>query len=101
MRVATLDHATDFDGWRKAARSFRQAGVAPERARFQVGGGAGGLFDEVPSIDTVEPSFVTPRAFVDLASEVILHRSADRFDLLYRLPWRLRDEPNMMRIVTD
>lgn len=101
MQVAMLEHATDFAGWRKAARSFRQAGVAPERARFQVGAGAGGLFDEALTAETVEPAFATPRAFVDLASEVILHRAADRFDLLYRLLWRLRDEPNLMRIVTD
>jgi uracil-DNA glycosylase len=101
MQIATIEHATDFVGWRKAARSFRQAGVVPERARFQVGGGSGGLFDEALPAETVEPAFATPKAFVDLASEVILHRSADRFDLLYRLLWRLRDEPNLMRIVTD
>lgn len=42
-----------------------------------------------------------PAAFVDLAREVILHRSADRFDLLYRLLWRLRDEPDLIRVISD
>ena len=45
--------------------------------------------------------FTVPKAFVDVAREVILHRSADRFDLMYRLLWRLKDEPDLMKIVSD
>ena len=45
--------------------------------------------------------FTVPKAFVDVAGEVILHRSPDRFDLLYRLLWRLRDEPDLMKVVSD
>jgi uracil-DNA glycosylase len=101
MHVATLDHQTDFDGWRKAARAFRAAGVRPEEAAFRVGAAAGGLFDEAQPAQVAEPAFAVPRAFVDLAQEVILHRSDDRFDLMYRLLWRLRDEPNLIKIVTD
>ncbi|RZI98379.1 MAG: DUF4130 domain-containing protein [Brevundimonas sp.] len=101
MHVATLAHQTDFDGWRKAARAFRQAGVRPEEVAFRVGSAAGGLFDEALPTEIVEPSFAAPKAFVDLAEEMILHRSDDRFDLMYRLLWRLRDEPNLIRIVTD
>jgi len=101
MKAAVLAHETDFDGWRRAARDFRRAGVAPGEAVFRVGGADGGLFDDdLPSV-VVEPLFAVPKAFVDLAREVILHRSADRFDLLYRLLWRLRDEPDLMKVVTD
>ena len=46
MKVAALAGETDFDGWRAAARAFRQAGVRPEAARFRIGEGEGGLFDE-------------------------------------------------------
>jgi len=102
MRVAALGGETDFDGWRKAARAFRQAGVPPERAAFRVGGGGDGLFDEVlPPALPDAAAFSVPKAFVDLAEAVILHRSADRFDLLYRLLWRLEAEPDLMKIVTD
>lgn len=112
MRVATLDSETDFDGWRKAARDFRLAGVAPGQARFVVEGGErqGGLFDDptapAPAAAAKagtarEAAFTVPKAFVDVAHEVILHRSADRFDLMYRLLWRLRDEPDLMKIVSD
>ena len=102
MRVAALGGETDFDGWRKAARAFRQAGVPPERAVFRVGGGGDGLFDEVlPPAPPDAAPFSVPKAFVDLAEGVILHRSTDRFDLLYRLLWRLGPEPDLMKIVTD
>ncbi|WP_312082421.1 UdgX family uracil-DNA binding protein [Brevundimonas sp.] len=107
MPVATLDGETDFDGWRKAARAFRLAGVEPAAARFQVAGGAGqgGLFDSAADSDdigaAVEAEFTVPKAFVELAENVILHRSEDRFDLMYRLLWRLRDEPDLIRVISD
>ncbi|WP_312598566.1 UdgX family uracil-DNA binding protein [Brevundimonas sp.] len=107
MPVATLDGETDFDGWRKAARAFRLAGVEPAAARFQVAGGAGqgGLFDSAADTDDmgalVEAEFTVPKAFVELAENVILHRSEDRFDLMYRLLWRLRDEPDLIRVISD
>ncbi|WP_122464720.1 UdgX family uracil-DNA binding protein [Brevundimonas lutea] len=105
MRVETLAHEIDIDGWRAAARRLRLAGVAPENARFRVAGsGQGGLLDQIeetPVEAAPAPAFAVPKAFLDLAGEVILHRSADRFDLMYRLLWRLRDEPNLMRITTD
>ena len=109
MRVAQLVSETDFDGWRLAARDLRLAGIRPEDATFRVAGaeGQGGLFD-TPTEDRSpvrderkEEGFSVPKAFVDVAREVILHRSADRFDLLYRILWRLRDEPDLMKVVSD
>ena len=102
MHVGLVAGETDFDGWREAARAFRLAGVAPERARFRVGAEGDGLFDKAapPPACGAAPISV-PRAFVDLAREVILHRSADRFDLLYRLLWRLGTEPDLIRVVSD
>jgi probable DNA metabolism protein len=102
MHVAVLGGETDFEGWRKAARAFRLAGVRPERAAFRVGGGGEGLFDEsLPASGSEVSPFSVPKAFVDMAQEVILHRSTDRFDLLYRLLWRLGSEPDLMKVVTD
>lgn len=100
MKTATLAGETDFDGWRRAARAFREAGVAPAGAAFRVGEG-GGLFDDALPAAGPGTGFAVPRAFVDLAQAVILHRSPDRFDLMYRLLWRLQDEPDLMKIVTD
>lgn len=102
MAVASLAGETDFEGWRKAARAFREAGVAPAEARFVVGAGQGGLFDDAAAPPEPGAAAVSvPRAFVETAQAVVLHRSADRFDLLYRLLWRLRDAPELMRVVSD
>ena len=82
MPVAVLNDETDFDGWRKAARAFRLAGVEPAAARFAVAGGAGqgGLFDIASGSDVigapVEAEFTVPKAFVELAESVI--RTAPR-----------------------
>ena len=109
MPVRELASETDFDGWRKAARAFRLAGVAPAEARFGVAGSTstGSLFDSAHPRESgderrgEEQPFTVPKAFVDVAQEVILHRSADRFDLMYRLLWRLRNEPDLMKVVSD
>ena len=101
MRVAVLAGETDFEGWRQAARAFRMAGVPPGEAAFRVGRDEGGLFDSHEPVPVCQSGFSTPRAFVDLAREVILHRSPDRFDLMYRLLWRLQQEPDLMNVVSD
>ena len=107
MPTAELAHEIDFDGWRKAARAFRLAGVEPGDARFVVAGSTstGSLFDAAHPRESgnkrTETQFTVPKAFVDIAQEVILHRSEDRFDLMYRLLWRLRDEPDLMKVVSD
>ena len=106
MATAVLDHETDFDGWRMAARRFRLAGVEPAQARFLVRGAeaSGDLFPTGPAEDMSprrEDAFTVPKAFIEVAREVILHRSEDRFDLLYRLLWRLRDQPDLMKVVSD
>jgi DNA polymerase len=38
---------------------------------------------------------IVPRSFVRLTELVVLHRDAARFDLLYRLLWRLVHEPEL------
>ena len=101
MHISSLAHQTDFDGWRSAARTLRQAGVPPGTAAFRVGAEGGGLFDEPVLPPAAGPAFAAPKAFVDLAREVILHRSVDRFDLMYRLLWRLREDPDLMKVITD
>ncbi|WP_411287704.1 UdgX family uracil-DNA binding protein [Phenylobacterium sp.] len=101
MQVVRLAHETDFDGWREAARRLRTGGVAPETALWTIDG-AGDLFAEaMPAAPAAAPAFTVPKGFVELADRVILHRSDERFALLYRLLWRLQGEPNLLRILSD
>ncbi|NBB16795.1 UdgX family uracil-DNA binding protein [Caulobacter sp. SLTY] len=101
MRIARLAGPTDFEGWRKTARALRLAGVTPGEVVWAAGG-EGELFadgDPAPAADA--PAFTAPRAFVDLAQEVICHRDPERFNLLYRLLWRLQDQPALIQDITD
>jgi len=103
MQVVRLEHETDFDGWRRAARTLRARKVPPEATLWTIDGEAS-LFDggdePAPGAGPIR-AFRVPKAFVDLAARVILHRSNERFTLLYRLLWRLQDEPDLMHIASD
>jgi DNA polymerase len=91
----------DFDGWRAAARRLRLAGAQPQTVNWRVGQGVRPLFAQEPPGGGESDAFHVPRAFVDLARDVLLHRSPGRFDLLYRLLWRLKDQPRLVEIVSD
>ncbi len=94
MHVVTLDRPDDLDGWREAARELAMAGVAPADIVWQVGDAATDLFaGETDPLPTGGTPFAVPRAFLDLAKSVVLHRDPERFALLYTLLARLRAQP--------
>ncbi|MBR0872264.1 UdgX family uracil-DNA binding protein [Bradyrhizobium tropiciagri] len=103
MHTITLDSATDFDGWRKAARLLALNDVQPQDVTWTVRGGEPELFaaemDELP--EATEGTFNVPAKFVELAKAVILHRNPERFALLYRLLWRLRGHHDLLNAATD
>ncbi|MCR5874886.1 UdgX family uracil-DNA binding protein [Phenylobacterium sp. J426] len=102
MEVVRLASETDLAGWRNAARNLRAAGVPPEAALWTVDGDASLFAGEGgPAPAAGAAPFTVPREFVELAQQVILYRSDERFSLLYRLLWRLQVEPNLMKITTD
>ncbi|MBL8554912.1 MAG: UdgX family uracil-DNA binding protein [Phenylobacterium sp.] len=121
MPVVRLDHETDFDGWRAAARSLRQQGVEPQHVVWTVDGATdlfspappradegsapSGVSEPAPPPASLSPpgegGFRVPKPFVDLAGQVIRHRSDERFDLLYRLLWRLQETPELMHLLSD
>jgi DNA polymerase len=106
MRLATLAGPTDLDGFRRLARRLVVEGVAPERVRWKVAdGGAPAELDgdgaavaphgEAPPDDPSAPPLQVPRRFAEQAAEAMLHRDPGRFELLYRLLWRLQREPGL------
>jgi len=107
---------TDFAGWRDAARRLALAGVRPEDVAWVVDGGptmppAPPLtFSSPPSSrgegkgegqDSPAPQLTVPREFIERAETVISHSDTERFALLYRMLWRLRTEPALLRIASD
>src|SRR5690349_8313020 len=88
---------TDFDDWRTQARAMLAAECAPAEIRWQEAGEPGGLFDGLAADDpkpsrtsraTSSARRVSPE-FLELARKVSYHTDAARWNLLYRVLWRL------------
>ncbi|MBR1191672.1 UdgX family uracil-DNA binding protein [Bradyrhizobium sp. AUGA SZCCT0240] len=102
MHTITLEHETDFDGWRKAARTLVLNDVSPADVTWRVQGDAPGLFESTtPLPDPPNATFNVPAKFVELAKAAILHRNSERFAILYRLLWRLRGNHDLLVVATD
>ncbi|AMS40836.1 MULTISPECIES: UdgX family uracil-DNA binding protein [Aminobacter] len=87
---------TDFDGWRDAARRLSTNEVKPEDIEWHVGGEG----DELPA-PTPGVELRVSRHFIERAAIVTCHSDSERFALLYRLLWRQRSEPHLLRIASD
>jgi DNA polymerase len=99
MPAVVLASETDLDGWRSAARRLRLCEVPPEAVDWRVGDS---LFaEELPEPPVGLAPFAAPRAFLALAEDVLLHADPGRFALMYRILWRLRDQPRLLEMVTD
>jgi probable DNA metabolism protein len=102
MNFITLDSETDFDGWRKAARALALNDVKPSDVSWRVADDAPELFEPTaPPLAPPDGTFNVPAKFVELAEVAILHRNPERFALLYRLLWRLRQSHDLLDIATD
>ncbi len=47
------------------------------------------------------PQLTVPREFVERAETVVCHADPERFALLYRILWRMRAEPALLKIASD
>jgi DNA polymerase len=102
MRIATLDHEEDFDGWRTAARALALARVQPSEVSWQVGETPQDLFGSgAAPVVAGQAAFSVPRAFVDLARSAICNSDPERFTLLYTLLLRILDQPKALEDSAD
>ncbi|WEK48449.1 MAG: UdgX family uracil-DNA binding protein [Candidatus Andeanibacterium colombiense] len=95
----TLERPDDFDGWRDAARACLMAGLPPDAVSW-----AGDLFASAAPIPPPAPDAEQPkvsRAFLQLAQTALIHSEPQRFDLLYRLLWRLQRDPRLLEDHAD
>ena len=104
MKTVRLASEIDFAGWRAAARRLAIDGVPPEEIDWVVGAqeslfaGAAQARNDEPE---AQPLLSVCAAFIRLAKALILHRDPQRFAVLYRLLWRLREEPRLLMVATD
>ena len=107
MHFIILDRETDFDGWRKAARTLVLDGVEPSDVTWTVRGNEPKSIEPAadqplqPPPGSFQGSFNVSAKFVELAQSTILHRDPERFGILYRLVWRLRSHHDLLNAVTD
>ncbi|WEZ81980.1 UdgX family uracil-DNA binding protein [Rhizobium sp. 32-5/1] len=107
MQRITLKGKGDFEVWRRPARALLHAGIPPREIDWvEEAGAVGDLFaadatDNLPLPAGGGQTLAVPRAFVLLAESIICHSDPARFDLLYRLLWRLQQERNLLAIPSD
>ena len=95
----------DFDAWRVAAREALRAGYQPNDIHFEDGTLPAPLSlalepDEAPHGAVLEHPRVT-RQFLEAAKIVAVHRDPARWNLLYRVLYRLQHEADLLKIEID
>jgi len=91
--------------WRNAARGLLREGVRPEEVVWASADDAQELLFEPQRSDDAAPvdsDVRVPRAFLPLAESVARHSDAKRWNLLYRVVWRLtHGERHLLQVETD
>ena len=87
----------DFASWRSAARNLLAESIPPDEVTWSPG-----LFDGVPELPSTKPSSTVPKDFLNFAQTVAMHRDERRWDLLYRVLYRItHGERNLLKIDID
>lgn len=97
----TLQGPADLEGFRRAARGLLAQHMLPEQVSWHCSNAPvrGQLARAGETSDA--PAISVPPEFMALAESTILHRDPDRFDLLYRILWRLAHEPGLRHAPPD
>ena len=95
----------DFDAWRQAARVALREGYAPEEIDLQDAAAPASLAlaleAETVATGTRFAHPHTSKSFLEAAELVAVHREASRWNLLYRLLYRLQTNRDLLKIETD
>ncbi|MEQ8317538.1 MAG: UdgX family uracil-DNA binding protein [Phycisphaerales bacterium] len=79
----------DFEAWCARARTLLHRRVPPDEVAWRDAAGGGSLFgDDGERVDDA-PAVRLPKAFLDRARVVACHRDEQRWNVLYRLVWRI------------
>jgi len=105
MQTVFLQALNDFVEWRGKAREMLRAGVPPEEVIWRDPNMEAGLFEQdeqdIPHAGENRPVGAVPPAFMELGPKVLCHSDPERFDLLYRLLWRLQADRSVLEIASD
>lgn len=106
MRRVVLQGPADVAGFRRQARALAAADVPPDRVVWATAGQADDLFSSMQDEDADTPPaassrFTVPAGFVRLCDAALLHSDPQRFALMYRLLWRLKQSPSQWMDTLD
>ena len=95
----------DFEAWRAAARDALRAGFRPEDIDLQDASVPSALtlaleLEEDPR-GTPLPHPKVSAAFLEAAKLASVHRDPERWNLLYRILYRLQSDPDLLKVETD
>ncbi len=93
-----------FEAWRDHARTLLLAGVRPEDVSLAGTEAATlALFasGEPPSAQVPQPTIFVPKSFVERARILACHQDPQRWNLLYRVLWRLQSDRNLLQLEVD
>jgi probable DNA metabolism protein len=90
----TLQGQADYEGFRRAARGLLAQNILPDQVSWQCGSTPLETA-EAPAAPGDAPAISVPPEYVALCQLAVMHRSPQRFNLLYRLLWRLVHEPEL------
>ncbi len=98
--------APEFSAWREQARALLRDGIAPEQVELvDEETDAAFAFDFVPAPEPnprlAVPQPAVPKAFFDLAEIAACHADPERWQLLYRVLWRLQGDRSLMKHELD
>jgi probable DNA metabolism protein len=88
MYAAVISDDAGEAEFRALARRCLAAGLSPRHVAF-VSPEAPSLLPALPDSTRATPGKMVPRAYSELLHDVICHRAADRFALLYEVLWRI------------
>lgn len=97
---ACIADETDFAGWREAARRLALADIPPGDVAWSIAADGTSVVAPEP-LPAGSAQLTVPREFVQRAESVICHADQQRLAFLYRMLWRLKAEPNLLKIASD
>jgi len=97
-----LDAADGYEAWRDQARRLIAAAVPPETTAWRERQATPDLFGREPAaLPRTRRAILVPKGFPPLAERVVCHQDPRRFELLYRLLWRLQSERALLEVSSD
>ena len=98
--------APEFTAWREEARRLLRDGIEPDRIELvDEESDQAMAFEFAPPPEPDPQRAVTqpavPKAFLDLAEIVACHNDPERWQLLYRVLWRLQGDRSLMKHELD